>query len=137
MTDLLDKLHADAGVAFLQANTNLTVHAEKVPDGARTPYVKVYSYTEWPQTGDANALDGRSVTCTVRWYCHCVGATEAAARAVAGQVRESLLNKRPAVAGRSVGLIYQEASTVPRPDESTGTAVYDQVAVYAATSAPG
>lgn len=140
MTDLLDELHAQAGLDLLEANAALVVFDGKVPDPTpNPPYVLVYTVVEWPSGdgGFANALDHLSVTCRTTWYCHCVGLTAAAARAVGMQVRSSLLDKRPTIAGRECGLIAQIETVPPQRDETTGRLVMDAIGVYQMTSAPG
>jgi len=139
VTDQLDELHAQAALSILANSPPLIVFAGEVPAPYPGPrYVLVYTQVSWPDTGDANALDHLSVTCVVRWYCHCVGETEAAARAVGMQVRAALLNVRGTVAGRNCGLIRQVDSSPPGKDETLGTpAVFDAVSVYEMTSAPG
>lgn len=138
MTDQLDELHARTGLDLLNGAAPLIVYEGEVPAPyPEPPYVLVYTEVSWPDAGDANALDHMSVTCVTRWYCHCVGETEAAARAVGMQVRAALLNVRGAVAGRNCGLIRQVDSSPPGKDETLGTAVFDGVAVYEMTSAPG
>lgn len=143
MTDLLDQLHADAGLGLLAADVGLRVYDGRVPDNTNTgagpelPYVLVYTTVKWPPDGTANALDAQAVTVEVEWNCHCVAETAAAARAVQMRVRAALLNKRPTIAGRSVGLIKQEEVLPPNRDESTGRLVMDCVSNYTLVSAPG
>jgi hypothetical protein len=143
MADTLDQLHLDAGLGLLRADTGpppLLVYPDpegEVPAEISPPYVRVYTSIERPADGQANALDGRSVTWTVHWYAHCVGANEYAATAVAMRVNRALLDITPVIAGRVCSMIRQEASQPTQRDESTGTAVYDRVDVYAMTSAPG
>src|ERR1044071_7500712 len=110
MNDLLDELHARVALDLLEADSDLTVYEGKVPDTPAARYVLVYTAVEWPRSNDGDALDGRSRTCWTRWYCHCVGGTEASARAIGALVKGDLLNVRPSIAGRTCGLIEQEAS---------------------------
>lgn len=144
VADLLDKLHADAGLNLLIADAGLTVYDGRVPedaDGASPdpPYVLAYTTVSWPgrDTGAANALDGLAVTITTEWVLHCVGLTGAAARAVAMRARVALLNQRPTIAGRNCSLIVQEDVQAPVRDETTGRLVMDQVVTYSCTSVPG
>ena len=138
MADDLDELHAQAGLALLVADPGLVVFDGKVPDGALPPYVLVYTTVERPagEMGVANALDGLSATVTATWYCHCVGESAAAARAVAMRVSRALLDRRPTIAGRACGLIRQGEMTPPNRDETTGRLVMDLVAVYHLTTTP-
>lgn len=130
MTDGLDQALANAGLDLLRADTELTIYGEKVPDGAAPPYVRVYTWIEWPVDGDGNALDGRSNAAVVRWYCHCIGADDVAARAVEQRVRTNLLDQSPSVAGMSCGMIRHEQSVPPDPDETTGALEVDAVNVF-------
>lgn len=131
MTDGLDVALAAAGIALLVADTSLTVISDGVvPAGQQPPYVRVYAHVEWPAGAEGDALDGLSGSPTVRWYCHCVGANDLAARAVTQRVRTALLNKRPVVAGMDVGMIRFDSGAPPTRDESTGVLVMDAVVVY-------
>lgn len=132
MADLVDHGLVDVALALLRADPGLTVYPSPdgvVPATPATPYVRIYGSVE-RLPGAHNALDGVSRWATVRWWCHCVGATQSAALAVAVRVRAALLDQRPTVVGRSCGLIRQEAQPPPTRDESTGVSVYDVVAVY-------
>lgn len=135
MTDGFDQAMRTAGIALLQGNTNLTIYDGPVPAGATLPYVRVYSTVEWLSDDPDNALDGLTGRATVRWYCHCVGGNDQAAVIVAEQVRATLLDQRPAVAGMQPGLIRfeQDGGTQPTVDEITGTPIVDAVHVYRLT----
>lgn len=138
----LERQFADAGLNLLRADTDLTVYPDAegfVPAQVDPPYVRAYTSTGWPKEGDANALDGQSVTATARWYINCVGATEPACQELAGRVRTQLLNASPAVAGRSNGLIYFESDSGEQPQrtELGGSPLYVLTVVYAMLSAPG
>ena len=143
MSDLLDELHAQAGLELLIANPMLGPN--RVFDGVvpsptpNPPYVMVYCVVEWPPglEGMANSLDHLSVTCRTTYYCHGVGATAAAARGVGMQIRSSLLDVRPSVAGRVCSMIEQIETVPPQRDESTGVLVMDAISVYSFASAPG
>lgn len=132
----LEEDHAQVAFALLAANTNLTaVFDSRVDDPTPTPpYVVVYPAVAWPRDGAGTALDGRQVTVTTTWTCHCVGLTAAAARAVGMQVRSSLLGVRPVVAGRQCGLIKVDDALPADRDESLGYAVFDVVQVFSFTS---
>ena len=137
MTVELDQAHAAAGLNLLRADTALTVHDGRVPDGAVPPYVVVYTTVEWPTDDPDNGIDHLSTTCVTRWFCHCVGSNAAAARAVAGRVRVALLDVRPPIPGRVCERIKSEAASAPpRRDESTGRLVMDAVQVYRMRSRP-
>lgn len=142
MSDTLDDLHAQAGLALLRADAVLTVFDGKVPDqvasgpGPLVPYALVYSEVAWPRDGAGNTIQGTALTATVTWTCHCVGLTAQAARVVQGRVRAALLNQRPVIAGRSCGLIKQDEVLAPNPDESTGRLVMDAVSTYSMISTP-
>lgn len=133
MTDGFDQALANAGLDLLRADTSLTVYPDAegyVPNSLPDHYVRVYTHIEWPTGAPGDSLDGLSGSPTVRWYCHCIGANDIAARAVAQRVRTQLLNQRPAVTGLGLGLIRQEFTAPPTRDESTGAVVMDAVAVY-------
>ncbi len=128
--DLLDEAHAAVAVDILTADALIPVYTGSVPDGVTRPYILIYPTVAWPNGRDADALDGKTRTCETRWYIHCAGETDQSARSVAGRVRQLLLNVRPVIAGRSCGLIKQEASPPPVRDETTGVTVLDIAAVY-------
>jgi hypothetical protein len=130
MTDGLDQALANAGLSLLRADANLTVFDGSVPSGTVPPYVLVYTTVEWPDGAPGDALDGLSGSPVVRWYCHCVGGNEIAARAVAQRARTQLLNQRPTIAGLNLGLIKQEQAAPPTRDATTGSLVMDAVCVY-------
>lgn len=142
MADLIDKAHADVGLALLVANPALgvaKVFDGRVPEDANgksppPPYVLVYTIVEWPRDGIGTALVATQNTVTTTLYCHCVGETAAAARAMAMEARASLLNVRPVIAGRNCGPIKQTEAVPPQRDETTGRLVMDAVAAYAFTS---
>lgn len=136
ITDGLDQALVNAGLALLSADVGpppLVVFDGIVPanTAVNAGYVLVYSSTEWPAAADGDALDGISGSPTARWICHCVGGSAAAARAVRQRVRTALLNKRPTIAGLSVGIIREEPGFAPpQRDETTGTPVMDAVVTY-------
>lgn len=136
ISDGLDQALVNAGLDLLRADLGppaLVVCDGIVPAGTSVAagYVLVYGYTEWPKGASGDALDGVSGSPTVRWICHCVGETAAAARAVRSRVRTALNNKRPTIAGLNLGLIGEEAGAgPPQRDESTGVAVMDAVVTY-------
>ena len=138
MSDLVDELHAQAGLTLLEATPGLgptRVFDGKVPDPTpEPPYVLVYTTVDWPRDGIGTALGATQVTITTTYNCHCVGLTAAAARAVGMLVRSSLLNVRPVIPGRDCGPIKQEESLPPQRDESTGRLVMDSISNYSFTS---
>jgi hypothetical protein len=132
--------HKAAGLALLQANTNLVVYDGRLPDSVTDvapPFVLVYTFCEWPDRDEAQSLSGESGTCVVTWYCHCVGSSDTASLVVAGQVRTALLDQRPTIAGRSVDRIRFVSSLPPQRDETLRRAVLDTVAVYQLQTRPG
>lgn len=144
MSDLLDKLHADAFLGLLHAALDpvpISVFDGKVPDPLpdikANPWVIVYFDPGWPTDGAANALDGKSVTYVLHGYCHCVAGSMAGVRAVTGQVRAALLNVRPTVAGRACWPIRWSAGQPANPDETLGQLVMDKVDVYELMTGPG
>ena len=135
MSDLLDQEHADAGLNLLLANSALgptRVFDGRVPDPTPDPpYIVVYTTVSWTREGIGTALNGTQVTITTTWNCRCVGLTAAAARAMAMQVRSSLLNQRPVIPGRNCGPIKQWDDPMPaQRDESTGRLVMDEPVTY-------
>jgi hypothetical protein len=143
VTDLVDELHAQAGLNLLRANGEILVYDGQVPKapapgvGPVLPFVLVYVTIKWPADGTANTLDAQAVTVNVEFNCHCVGETAAAARAMQMQVRARLLNQRPVVTGRNCGLIQQDDVQAPAKDEASGRLVMDGVSIYSFISAPG
>jgi hypothetical protein len=142
MSDLLDKLHADAGLSLLHGvcdvlSPPIPVYDGVVPAQAARPYVLVYTEISRPRLADGNALDGKSATFLVRWYCHCVGETAAAARAVGMEVRTALLDVRPTIAGRACDMVRQDVVQPPTRDETLGYPVMDEVQVYSLATLPG
>lgn len=127
--------HATALLGLLQAHPHLAgrVHDGAVPDNTTPPYVLVYLNR---LDNGAEDLTHGTARAVVRAYCHCVGSNADAARIVAGNVREALLDVVPTVAGRTCYPIRNEATNPPQRDESTGAVVLDQVAVYRLESVP-
>jgi hypothetical protein len=93
-----------------------------------------YIQIQWPRDGIGTALDALQRTITATATFHSVGLSAAAARAVDMQVRSSLLNVRPVIAGRNCSPIKQDAAEPPDRDESTGKLVMDAVSVYSFVS---
>lgn len=139
MSVLTEVDHKAAGLDLLEANAALAVYDGKLPDSATDvtpPFVLVYTVIEWPNGDPAQSLSGESATCLTYWYCHCVGSTDTASLVVAAQVRRSLLDVRPVVAGRVCDLIRFEASLPPQRDEVLRRAVFDTVVVYKLQTRP-
>lgn len=138
MSDLLDKQHIDAGLDLLRADGGLTVYPSSeglTPFNPEPPYVRVYATIDRPADASANSLRGTSQVWVVRWICHCVGLNEYAAAAVGMRVRAALLDQRPTISGRNVGMIREDQALPPIKDDTTGRQVIDAVAVYRMTSA--
>lgn len=127
--------HANAWLALLAPEPNLTVYDGAVPTGAAAPYALGY-FTGSREPGTGNALDGASREFLSRAIFHCVGADQIAARAIAAKVESRLLDIRPVIIGRSCGFIRQESVLDPVRDESTGPVVMDMVTVYRFISEP-
>ncbi|QDY06165.1 hypothetical protein FJK98_02465 [Micromonospora sp. HM134] len=134
--------HADAYLGLLRATANLTVYplpdgqdaGRRVPAGVLPPYVVVDVAIE---TLAGSSLDGLSDRVVARAFCHCVGQNDIACRAVAQLVRAALLNARPVVPGRAVGLIRHDANRPPTSDESSGKLVVEQTDIYRLETYPG
>jgi hypothetical protein len=144
MSDLIDKAHADAVLGLLHAALDpvpISVFDGKVPDPtpkvATNPWVLVYFNPGWPVDGKANSLDGTATTYQLTFFTHSIGATAAAARAVAGQVRAALLNVRPIVTGRSCWPIRWDDGSPTDRNEDLGFPVMDKVDVWKLQTAPG
>jgi hypothetical protein len=138
VSDTLDQDHAQAFLGLLAGNATLTTFEGEVTNPTPDPpYVVVYPVVTWPADADGTALTNQQVVVSASFYCHCVGLSDPAARAVGMQVRSTVLNARPVVSGRSCGLIRQADSQPPQRDDSTGRAVFSALAVYSFTSHPG
>lgn len=139
MTDGLDELHAQAALTLLRANANLAAVFDSVVDDGTDPaagYVLVYTTLAFPTEHDANDLRHMSTTAVVTWTIHHAALTAAGARALADQTRETLLNVRPAITGRSCGFIKQDENLSPTKDETTGRPVMDAIATYSCITRP-
>lgn len=131
--------HADAVLAQLQADAGLTVYDGKVT-GAADHYVLVYMLARTPnglQAPEMVPFSGDSDVLDLWIFCHCVGLTAAAARAISGRVRNQLLNFRPVISGRACVPIRWRDGQTPQRDEETLRSVFDLVDVYGLTSVPG
>lgn len=140
MADNLEAIHVNAGLDPLRAE-GLTVYPDadgNVPLARERAqeYVLVYVSIERPTGGASNRINGGSDTWITRYYCHCVGPNYYSAGAIAGRVRTALLDVTPVMAGRTPTPIKQDADQPPQRDDSTGTAVYDQVVVYRLRTSP-
>jgi hypothetical protein len=135
-TDGLDQALADVALNYLDADNGpppLVWFDGRVPPGTSVDqgYVNVYTVVEWPPGAAGDALDGVAGSPTVRWYCHCVGATAKASRGIAERVRTALLNKRPVIPGLDPGIIRMDVGgSPPQRNETTGSLVMDTVVVY-------
>jgi hypothetical protein len=137
--------HADAFLALLRTATgspSLAVYDGEVPGSPEPAYALVYLSFETPDgtvAPDKVDLTFDSDVLTTRAHVHCVGAdppAARAARAVAGRVRATVLNKTLTIAGRSCFPIRWTEGQPPRRDEDAGPTVMDLVDVYAWTSIP-
>lgn len=128
--------HADAFMALLGTNPNLTPLRGQVPAGQAPPYVVVYFADDYPADEQANGLAGSSSRYRQWAICHGVGETEDAALIVSDQVAFIVLDATLAVAGRVCWPIRRESGQPVRRDESTGIAVHDKVDVYRIESMP-
>jgi hypothetical protein len=132
--------HVAVGLALLTADPNLTVYDGIVDKATPNAYVVVYTFRQRPDgltAPDKVPLTGTSIAVDMRMYCHCVGATAAAARLVQGRVEAALLDRTPSVAGRSCFPIRLIDGQQAGRNEETGTPVFDIVDVYGWTSVPG
>ena len=134
MTDGLDQALSQVVFNLLAADNispALPIYDGQVPNpDPGPPYVLIYTLIDRPSEDLDNAIDNQSSVWLARWYCHCVGATGSAARAVAQRVRTQLLDAHPTVTGLSCGMVRLEETQTPIRDEKTGTLVMDLVEVY-------
>lgn len=144
MTDPLTvNAHAEAFLDLLRADAGpppLVVLDGVVPHGVLAPYVLVYftiNTPSGPMPIDSTSYDLDSDRVVLTGYCHNVGETPSAARIVTGRTRAAVLNVTPTIAGRECWPIRQmQTGQPPRPDESTGTPVMDQIDMYRLESIP-
>lgn len=134
MTDLLDEQHAQVAFGLLAANTNIAhVFDSSVADPTPDPnegWVLIYTSVAWTRDGIGTGLDAVQDTITTTWNVHCASSKPDAARVLGMQVRDSLIGKRPVIAGRNCGLIKQDDVQPPGRDDSLGITVYDAIANY-------
>lgn len=133
----LEEDHAQQILAPLIANANiLALHDGVVDPTVPTtyPYVLVYIDVAWPRDGLGTSLKAQQVTVTTTATVHCAALSAVGARAVAAQVRTSLLNLRPTITGRDCSPIKQDSAEPVARDESTSAAIFDAIAVYSFTS---
>lgn len=137
-----DDPHAVAILAALRAAPGLTVYppanlapgGEMVPAGAAPPYVVAYIQVSYALGPTIDLVSSRGVA---RVTCHSVGATDTAARVVAGKVRTALLDVVPVIEDRKCWPIRYDDGQPPRNDESTGRRVVDQIDIYRLETLPG
>lgn len=126
----------NAALALLRADERLVVCDGRVPTGTVPPYVLVYVASADPEDAESRALAGRSERHVSRLYAHCVGANQAAARAVAARVRVAWLDITPTVPGRRCWPIRREDGQPAQSDEDVGQQRVDLVDVYRLESVP-
>lgn len=136
-----DDPHAVAILGRLRDVPGLDVYPEAsptgpgvVPDNAEPPYVVAWINVRYDLGPSLAAASTRAVATVTT---HSVGATDTAARVVAGRVRDALLDVTPQMSGRRAFPIRHDTGLPPRPDESTGRLVVDQVDVYRLETLPG
>jgi hypothetical protein len=135
--------HADAVLALLRAVPDLTVYpaeepepgTELVPAGATPPYVAV-------RLRHGRGLDPSlamvSTRFVLRIHCHCVGANDIAARAVAQLVSGALLDVEPVIAGRrSYPVRWEDGAPEPINDERLSGRVVTLTDLYRLETLPG
>lgn len=132
MTDTIEETHIQVGLSALAGNPALLHVFRDVVDNPTPdpPYVLVYPVVAWTRDGVGVALDAVQDTITTTFTCHCVGLTPSAAVVVQMQVRSSLLNLRPVIAGRSCGPVKQDDVQPAARDESLSYPVYDAVSIF-------
>lgn len=131
--------HIAAFLALLEAHPYLGTGANSVPVVMEVPdprpleYVVVYPQVSYRALDE---LPVRSRRAVVRFVTHSVGQTGMAAQIIAGNVREAVLDMRPAIARRTCYPIRDEQSLPPERDESTGVLVMDAMTVWRLESVP-
>lgn len=131
--------HANALLALLAADGQLTTYDGAVPKAPAAQYALVYIYMETPDGAvapDRISLTLASTAINLRAYVHCVSGSAAGARGIAGRVRQLLLDVTPIVAGRTCWQIRWIEGQPPQRDEETGATVFDLVDVYGFSSVP-
>lgn len=131
--------HAAAVLALLNAVDDpppLNVHDGKVPPGTN-PATDPYVLTYFDKSGSTLSFVGRSHEFVLGVTCHQVGGSARAARMVADRVEAALLDVTPVLAGRKCYPIRWDSGAPARRDESTGSAIFDQVDTYLLRSVPG
>src|SRR6266487_4175875 len=120
--------HQQAIVTLLMAGvpTPIQVFKDNVPNLTVPPYVRVFTSTTYP-AGQPEDMTHRSIRARCRIVAHSVGQTTDAADVVSNAVRAVLLDVTPTVSGRTCFPIRMESSVDPKPDETTGVLVMDQI----------
>lgn len=135
-----EQAHANAMLALLRAQANLTVYPDEdggpatVPNGALPPYVSVHFVSEHI---DNNNLTTKSTRTRTRAFVHCVGANDKAARAMAAKVRDAWLDVVPAIPGRSVYPIRHEQTRDPQTTEPVAVTTVTITTIYRLEDQPG
>lgn len=133
--DQLDETHARVALDILEADANQPVYEGKTPDNVHPPYVLIYTEVTWSGNGsEGQTLEHITNRCVTRWFVHCAGETDQAARTLGNRVRQLLVNVQPTIANRSCSRIQQEMTERPVRDERTGVLVMDVIAIYSFTS---
>jgi hypothetical protein len=125
--------HALAVEALLAGNAHLTPFGRPVPNLTEPPYMRWFLSLD---NEDGEGLCGTSDTAHWRITTHSVGWDDVMAYIVSDQVRATLLDAAPAVAGWSSERIKHETGVNPRPDRSTGVEVIDVTDVWTFMSTP-
>jgi hypothetical protein len=133
----LEEDHAQQILAPLIANGNILALYDGIVDptiSTTYPYVLAYIAVTWPRDGLGTSLKALQVTVTTTATIHCAALSPAGARAVAAQVRSSLLNYRPTITGRDCSPIKQDTAEPVARDESTSAAIFDAISVFSFSS---
>ena len=118
---------ADAVLALLRADPNLTVYDGIVPESPAYPFVVAYfdAGTRSPYT-----LAGQSSSSVHRFQCSVNADNAVSARIVAGKVLGRLLDVRPTVTGWTCWPIRHESSPPAYTDDSLATPVVIQPLIF-------
>lgn len=126
--------HADAFLALLTADPNLTVFDGNVPDNTDPGYVVVWISVDNEESVSLADEQGKP---NIRVTTHSVADTGTGARIIADRVRSAVHNKRLTIAGRNCWKVRHDYGIPPQPDQSTGRAVIDAVDVWTFASVTG
>jgi hypothetical protein len=139
---MTDDLHEQAVLARLTDGITpaLVVFDGRVPDGALPPYVVVWFARLMPESyarPDSASLRMVSDRVVLTVTTHSVHVNAQACRAIAGRVRDALLDYVPGISGRTCLPIRHVDGQPIQLDEMTGTPIYDIADMWRLETLPG